>query len=53
MKGHAQLVITKKNFSEAEARRWNQLMQGMIKDGNMLQILKKYVSKAEAEKMLE
>ncbi|MCH8619222.1 transporter substrate-binding domain-containing protein [Undibacterium sp. TS12] len=53
LKGHAQLVITKKNFSETEAQRWNQLMQGMIKDGSMLQILKKYVSKAEAEKMLE
>lgn len=53
LKGHAQLVLARKNFSEAEAQRWNQLLQAMIRDGTMLRLLKKYVSKAEAEKMLE
>ncbi|MFZ6743307.1 substrate-binding periplasmic protein [Undibacterium sp. JH2W] len=53
LKGHAQLVLTRKNFSEVEAQRWNQLLQAMVRDGTMLRLLQKYVSKAEAEKMLE
>lgn len=53
MKGYAHLALTKKNFSEAEAQKWNQLLQAMIKDGTLLRLLKKYVSKTEAEKMLE
>lgn len=53
LKGYAQLVIAKKNFSKVEVQRWNALLQSMIKDGTMLRLLKKYVSQAEAEKMLE
>jgi len=53
LKGYAHLALTRKNFPEAEAQKWNQLLQAMIKDGTMLRLLKRYVSKAEAEKMLE
>ena len=53
LKGYAHLALTRKNFTEAEAQRWNQLLQTMVRDGTMLRLLKKYVSKSEAEKMLE
>ncbi len=53
LKGYAQLVITKKNFNEAQAQRWNQLLRAMINDGTMLRMLKKYINASEAEKMLE
>lgn len=52
-RGQAYLALAKKNFSEAQAQRWNLLLQDMIKDGTMLRFFKKYVSKREAEKMLE
>lgn len=50
--GQAHLALAKRNFSEAQAQHWNRLLQDMIKDGTMLRLFSKYVSKREAEKML-
>lgn len=49
----AYMALAKKNFSEAQAQSWNTVLQSMIKDGTMLQLLSKYVSKQEAKKMLK
>lgn len=51
--GQAHLALAKKNFNEVQAQCWNRLLQDMIKDGTMLRLVSKYVSKREAEKMLE
>jgi polar amino acid transport system substrate-binding protein len=46
------IVLSKKSFTEAEARAWGDLLDTMNKDGTMLKLISKYVPKAEAEKMV-
>ncbi len=51
-KDAANLLISKKNFSQDEARRWGELMKSMVSDGTILHLLERYASPAEAAKML-
>ncbi len=46
------LLISKKNFSQDEAKRWAELMNTIINDGSLRSMLEKYVPSAEAAKML-
>ena len=46
-------MLTKNHFSEAEAGRWVALVRQMREDGTLKRIFTRYVSAAEAEKMLD
>ncbi len=51
-KGAANLLISKKNFGQEEAKRWADLMKAMASDGSMQRMLSKYMDPADAAKML-
>ncbi|WP_374422029.1 substrate-binding periplasmic protein [Chromobacterium sp.] len=42
------LVLNKRGFSEGEARAWHQLLDGMNRDGTMLRLISRYMSRDEA-----
>lgn len=46
-------MLTKSRFSENEAGRWRALIQQMHSDGTLRRIFTRYVTAAEAEKMLD
>jgi polar amino acid transport system substrate-binding protein len=46
------LLISKKNFSQDEAKRWGEIMNAMISDGSLRGMLEKYVSPADATRLL-
>lgn len=46
------LMLSKKNFSADDAKRWEGLMKEMISDGSMQRMLERYLSPADAAKML-
>lgn len=51
-RGPASMMISKKNFSAEEARRWAELMRAMRADGTLLRLMERYVDPDEASKML-
>ncbi len=51
-KGATNLLISKKNFSHEEAKRWADLMKAMVNDGSMLRMLGQYAEPADAARML-
>jgi len=46
------LLVSKKNFSKDEGKRWAELIKAMVSDGTMARLLEKYVTPAEAIKLL-
>lgn len=46
------LLMSKKKFSQAEAKRWEELMKSMVSDGSIQRMLNKYLEPADAAKML-
>lgn len=48
----ANLLVSKKNFSRDEARRWAELMKAIGSDGTLARLLEKYVPPGEAIKLL-
>jgi len=46
-------MLSKLRFSEAEAQRWSALVRQMRADGTLKRIFTRYVSAAEAERMLD
>ena len=46
-------MLVKSRFSEAEAGRWTALVRQMREDGTLKRIFTRYVSAAEADKMLD
>jgi polar amino acid transport system substrate-binding protein len=48
----ANLLVSKKNFSKDEGKRWGELIKAMVNDGTMARLLEKYVTPAEAIKLL-
>lgn len=51
-KDSSNLLISKKNFSKEEARRWGELIKSMMNDGTILRLVERYAPPAEAAKML-
>ena len=46
------LGLSKRNFSEAQAREWQALIEGMKRDGTIRRLIEKYLGKNEAKAML-
>ncbi|CAN7232184.1 ABC transporter substrate-binding protein [Pseudoduganella sp. LjRoot289] len=46
------LMLSKKNFSADDARRWGEVMKDMASDGTMQRLLERYVPPADAARML-
>lgn len=46
------LVLSRSSFSEQQARRWDQLLATITRDGSMLKILREFMSADEARDML-
>lgn len=46
------MLVSKKNFSADESRRWGELMKSIAADGTMLRLVSRYVDADSAAKML-
>ncbi len=51
-KESANLLISKKNFSKEEAKRWGELIKAIANDGTLLRLVERYAPPVEAAKML-
>ena len=47
------VIMSKKSLSDAERNKWRAIIDGMVKDGTMLKILKKYFDNDMAASMLD
>lgn len=47
------VIMSRKSLSESERNKWRAIIDGMVKDGTMLEILKKYFDTDMAKSMLD